>query len=193
MGRASISIAGSHARGWLTLNFTATYGGGCGVHFSFLRTWLALPVSTLFGGWYINNLASSSLAEIVYWDSRGTALLESTWSWQLGPCIHFNWNYVTELPNSSSAELQMKRAEALAGEYFADFVQEGNDFSSCRGIATSDDIVNSSYWSSAKEFKRPRNATFWVQQLTLGLEALCISQAIVGLLFSWDLNGVWFA
>ena len=136
---------------------------------------------------------SSSLAEIVYWDSRGTALLESTWSWQLGPCIHFNWNYVTELPNSSSAELQMKRAEALAGEYFADFVQEGNDFSSCRGIATSDDIVNSSYWSSAKEFKRPRNATFWVQQLTLGLEALCISQAIVGLLFSWDLNGVWFA
>ena len=39
---------------------------GVGVHFSFLRTWLALPVSTLFGGWYINNSASSSLAEIVY-------------------------------------------------------------------------------------------------------------------------------
>lgn len=54
---------------------------------------------------------------------------------------------------------------------------------------TADCIVSSSYQSSAKELKSQGNATFCVKKATLWLKALCISQAIVGLLFSWDLNG----
>lgn len=69
-------------------------------------------------------------------------------------------------------------------------ISYGNGMTFLQRDRTTDRIVNSSsYQSSPKELRSQGNATFGVKEPTLRFKALCISQAIVGLLFSGDLNG----